>query len=89
MRLAEKRIVKVIWKTGTRIATKSKKGTNTIRFIALNNIPVGTMVTYSRIVVYVQPQKEDPIIVRITVGGNIIEYPEKQISPLSRFISTP
>ena len=33
------------------------------------------MVTYARIVVDYRPQKEDPNRVRITVGGNLIDYP--------------
>ena len=33
------------------------------------------MVTYARIVVDYCPQKEDPNHVRITVGGNLIDYP--------------
>jgi hypothetical protein len=33
------------------------------------------IVTYARIVVDYRPQKEDPNRVRITVGGNLIEYP--------------
>ena len=32
-------------------------------------------VTYARIVVDYQPQKDDPNRVRITVGGNLIDYP--------------
>jgi len=54
------------------------KGTNTIRFLTLDeikNIPAGRTVTYARIVVDYRPQKEDPNRVRITVGGNLIDYP--------------
>ena len=50
---------------------------NTISFVVHNNIPVGHTVTYSLVVVNVQPNKEEPIIVNITVGENRIEYPEK------------
>jgi len=32
-------------------------------------------VTYARIVIDHRPQKEDPNRVRITVGGNFIDYP--------------
>ena len=66
------RVVKIIWTTCRRIATKSKKGTNTIRFFARNNILVGCMVTYSRILLDVKSQKKYPIRVWITVRGNLI-----------------
>ena len=36
---------------------KVQKGTNTIHFVARNNIPVGITVTYSNIAVNVRPQK--------------------------------
>ena len=54
------------------------KGTNTIKFLSHNeihNIPNDRTVTYARIVVDYRPQKEDPNRVRITVGGNLIDYP--------------
>ena len=54
------------------------KGTNTIRFLTheeIRNIPADRTVTYARIVVDYRPQKDDPNRVRITVGGNLIDYP--------------
>jgi hypothetical protein len=53
-------------------------GTNTIHFLShdeIRNIPNARTVTYARIVVDHRPQKEDPNRVRITVGGNLIDYP--------------
>ena len=50
-----------------------KKGTDTINFMLLNeipNIPADQMVTYARIVVDFREQKEDPNKVCITVGEN-------------------
>jgi hypothetical protein len=38
-------------------------------------IPQDRTVTYARIVIDHRPQKEDPNPVRITVGGNLIDYP--------------
>jgi hypothetical protein len=38
-------------------------------------IPKDQTVTYARIVVDYRPQKADPNQVRITVGGNLIDYP--------------
>lgn len=55
-----------------------EKGTNTVKFLTheeIKTIPADRKVTYARIVVDYRPQKEDPNRVRITVGGNLIEYP--------------
>ena len=57
---------------------KDTKGTNTIKFLTpdeIRHIPNDRTVTYARIVVDYRPQKEDPNRVRITVGGNLIDYP--------------
>jgi hypothetical protein len=54
------------------------KGTNTIFFLLHTDvctIPSDRTVTYARIVINHHPQKEDPNHVRITVGGNLIDYP--------------
>jgi hypothetical protein len=53
-------------------------GTDTVFFMTHNeiqNIPKDRTVTYARVVVDYCPQKEDPNRVRITVGGNLIDYP--------------
>jgi hypothetical protein len=55
-----------------------KAGTNTVFFMTkdeIKQIPRDRTVTYARIVVDYRPQKDDPNRVRITVGGNLIEYP--------------
>ena len=49
-----------------------------MRFLDLKgikNIPKDRVVTYARIVVDYRPQKADPNRVRITAGGNLIQYP--------------
>ena len=54
------------------------EGTDTMKFLDLNGIkriPRDRVVTYARIVVDCRPQKEDPNRVRITAGGNLIQYP--------------
>ena len=53
-------------------------GTNTIFFLTheeIAKIPKDRVITYARIVVDFRPQKEDPNRVRITAGGNLINYP--------------
>jgi hypothetical protein len=39
------------------------------------NIPADRTVTYANVVVDYRPQKEDPNRIRITAGGNLINYP--------------
>ena len=54
------------------------KGSNTIFFMTheeICNIPTDRTVTYARVVINHHPQKEDPNWVRLTVGGNLINYP--------------
>ena len=41
----------------------------------LKLIPADRTITYAQVVVDYRPQKEDPNRVRITVGGNLINYP--------------
>ncbi len=54
------------------------KGTNNIVYLSHSDIckiPQDRTVTYARIVIDHRPQKEDSHRVRITVGGNLIDYP--------------
>ena len=41
----------------------------------ISNIPRDRVVTYANIAIDYRPQKEDPNQVRITAGGNLIDYP--------------
>jgi hypothetical protein len=41
------------------------------------NIPKDRIVTYARVAVNHRPQKTDPKRIRITAGGNLINYPSK------------
>ena len=53
-------------------------GTNTIFFLShdkIRRILKDRVVTYARIVIDHRPQKDNPNRVRITVGGNLIDYP--------------
>ncbi len=52
-------------------------GTNTIFFLLhdeIRCIPKDRVITYARIVIDHRPQKDNPNRVRITVGGNLIDY---------------
>ena len=57
---------------------KDTKGTQTIHYMTDEEIKCilgDRTVTYACIVVDFRPQKTDPNRVRITVGGNLIDYP--------------
>ncbi|KAI2513563.1 Reverse transcriptase (RNA-dependent DNA polymerase) [Fragilaria crotonensis] len=49
-------------------------GTNTMYFIAVRDIPKHKKPTYIRVVAALRPEKSNPRRVRITVGGDRIEY---------------
>jgi hypothetical protein len=57
------------------------KGTETIHFIPYTAIPEGRRATYVNIVVDIRPQKSEPHRVRMTVGGNLIDYPYEVSTP--------
>ena len=55
-----------------------QKGTNSIFVMAHHEIKLiqkNCTVTYARVVVDFRPQKADPHCIRITAGGNLINYP--------------
>jgi hypothetical protein len=51
------------------------EGSNTIVFIPCQSVPKGKIVTYGRFVVDISPNKSEVHRVRLTVGGNLIQYP--------------
>jgi len=58
----------------------TNKGTNTVHFTTHQEIAVITadrIVTFARIVIDYRAQKDDLNHFRITVGGNLIDYPDK------------
>jgi hypothetical protein len=55
-----------------------QKGTNAMFVMSPSNIPLipkDRIITYTRVVINHRPQKEDPNCIRITAGGNLINYP--------------
>ena len=56
-------------------------GTNPIRFIARNNVPKNRTVTYGRIVATVRPTKAETHRVRLTIGGDRIDYVGDKSTP--------
>jgi hypothetical protein len=51
------------------------EGSNTIFFIPRNTVPKGKVITYGGFVVDIRPHKTETHRVRLTVGGNLIQYP--------------
>ena len=49
--------------------------TNTIFFIPITKVPRHKRPTYARFICSFRPQKPEPYRTRITVGGNLIDYP--------------
>jgi hypothetical protein len=67
------------------------KATNTIFFFShdeIQNIFKDQTVTYACIVIDHWPQKEDPHHVRITMGGNLINYPFELIARTTNMVSS-
>jgi hypothetical protein len=57
------------------------KGTNTITFIPKHEVPADRKVTYARFVCTLRPQKTEVRRTRLTVGGNLIDYPGDTSAP--------
>jgi hypothetical protein len=51
------------------------EGSNTIIFIPRQAVPKGKIITYGRFVVDIRPNKSEIHRVRLTMGGNLIQYP--------------
>jgi hypothetical protein len=51
------------------------EGSNTIFFIPRQAVPKGNIITYGQFVVDIRPNKAEIHRVRLTVGGNLIQYP--------------
>jgi hypothetical protein len=56
-------------------------GTDTIHFIPRHRLPPGRKPTYARYVCCERPQKTETHRTRVTIGGNLIEYPGNVSSP--------
>ena len=56
-------------------------GSNTVHLIHPNQKPTDRVATYLRIVSFFRPQKEDPFLIRFTVGDNRIDYLDDVATP--------
>jgi hypothetical protein len=74
-------------------------GLETMRYIFHHQLPPGRHATYARFVATERPHKAETKCVRLNVGGNLVHYPDKVITPnadlstvkllLNSVISTP
>eukprot|EP00804_Cyclotella_cryptica_P025733 CCRYP_002928-RA/>CCRYP_002928-RA protein AED:0.21 eAED:0.24 QI:0/0/0/1/0/0/4/0/800 len=66
------------------------KGTNTIVFIAPDQIPPNQRkdIIYGRICANYRPEKDDPYRIRLTVGSNRITYPGNLCTPTADMLTT-
>jgi hypothetical protein len=66
---------KIKWMRSTANEINRLYNTNIIGFIRRSNIPKGRKVTYGSFVVDIKDHKEEKERIRLTVGGDQIEYP--------------
>ena len=61
-------------------------GTNTIFFIPKEKVPAYRTVTYGIIVAKIRPKKAETHRTRLTVGGNLINFPGDVTTPTADLI---
>ena len=66
---------------------KDIKGTDTCTFIPKSKVPKDRKVTYVRVVVADRPRKAEPRRVRLTVGGDKVDYPGEVSTKTSDLIT--
>lgn len=63
------------------VGTRMPSGSDTIHFIPHHKLPTGRFATYGRLVVSIRPGKSETHRTRLTVGGNLIHYPDDVSTP--------
>lgn len=73
-----------------RLANGYKKiiGTQTLKFIPKRDIPPNRKITYSNFVCDIRPHKKELYRVRMTVGGDKLEYTNDTASPAATLLDT-
>lgn len=69
-------------------APNNIRGTNTVSFIDKHKIPVGKKITYVNFVCDLRPLKKEMYRVRMTVGGDKLDYPHDTASPTAALLDT-
>jgi hypothetical protein len=70
------------------VGTRMPTGTNTIFFIAKGEVPPGRTVTYANAICDYRPTKDDPWRVRLTVGGDKLDYPGDPGAPAASLLDS-
>ena len=63
-------------------------GTDTIAFISKSEVPSNKKVTYASYACDYRPLKDEPYRVRITVGGDRLDYAQDAGSPAANLVET-
>jgi hypothetical protein len=81
------------------VAPHMTSGSETMRYLFHHQLPPGCQATYARFVATVRHHKAETKRFRLTVGGNLVRYPDKVSTPtadlstvkllLNNIISTP
>ena len=70
------------------VGTSIPSGKNTIFFIPKVKVPADRIVTYGIIVAKIRPKKAKTHCTRLTVGGNLTNFPGDVTTPTAYFITT-
>ena len=65
------------------VGSQMPTGTQTMRYIPIEELPPGRVATYSRIVASLRPNKTETHRIRLTVGGNRIHYEGNKSTPVA------
>ena len=63
------------------------EGTNTIHFIKRSQVPADRVVTYAKFVCSIREQKKETHRTRLTVGGNLIDFPGEVSTPTADMLT--
>ena len=69
------------------VGERMPTGTQTMFPIRLNQIPKGRKATYVKFVCNKRPQKEEENRTRLTMGGNLIDYPGDVSAPTADMLT--
>ena len=64
------------------------KGNDVVDFISYKDIPKNKIVTYTNMVCDIRPLKTEKYRVRLTVGGDRLQYPDDTASPAATLLET-
>jgi hypothetical protein len=72
----------------TGIGTRMPSGTETIFYIKKSQIPSNQKAAYANAICDYRPNKSDPWRVRLTMGGDKLEYPGHPGAPAASLLNT-